>query len=40
VLVSRVSPDPGITRSVAALGHCPLWRFRTAGSPLVHIYTI
>ena len=30
VLVSRVSPDPGITGSVAALGHCPLWQFRTA----------
>ncbi len=40
VLVSRVSPNPGITGSVATLGHCSLWWFRTAGSPLVNIYTI
>jgi hypothetical protein len=33
VLVSRVSPDPGITGSITTLGHCPLWRFRTADSP-------
>jgi hypothetical protein len=29
VLVSRVSPNPGITGSVAALGHCPLWHCET-----------